>query len=86
MCNCNGSATLLSVFPLICFQELFENKEEEFGRAVSAQPAPPCFGARRSPDVVVCNLCHVLVGKRGCCSPPFTSVIYSGGSECHLAL
>lgn len=44
----------------------------------SSRPTPPCFGARHSPDVVVCNLCHVLVGSAGVAHLPFTSVIYKG--------
>lgn len=47
-------------------------------QAVYAWPTPLCFGACHSPDVVVCNLCHVLVGSVGVVNPPFASVIYKG--------
>lgn len=48
----------------------FVNEDEEFG--------PLCFGARHSPDVMVCNLCHVLVGSVGVVSLP-SHLWFTGG-------
>lgn len=42
---------------LLLLRRTFVKVEEEF--------VPLCFGARHSPDVMVCNLCRVLVGSVG---------------------
>lgn len=65
---CSYLILVLSHFLLVCFQELFWMRRMSLSglsQVVYAWPTLLCFGVCHSPDVVVCNLCHVLVGSMG---------------------
>lgn len=72
------SDSFLSRCPLVGFQEVLWTRRKSL--AVCARPTPACFGARHSPDVVVCNLCHVFVGSVGVVHLPLHLWFMGGGA------
>lgn len=77
-----GLRTLLS--PLFRFQNFFFFVNTQGGSLCTLIPPRRVFSAGHSPDVVVCNLCHVLVGRVGVVHLPvrlwFTEGLLSAGT------